>query len=236
MVLLPHRFNLLAAAILLFLSQSSAQFEGIVESRNMTTDERGTPQQSTMTMWITADMVRIQMSATESSPASVIIYRTDRHLVWMLNDAEKTYFEVRQEENGLVRPQQHPPVTEEKEQIRRSGRKRTILGYPCEQLIIAHPETETEIWGTKKLGNLARTLSKALGAEGGEAPGWNDELANLGIFPLIAATKVEGSVVESSEVIKIEPRKIPREFFDLPPGYKRQAARDLIEDPPPPRE
>ncbi len=54
------------------------QFEGIVESKNMTVDETGRPQRYTITMWVKADRIRTVSSPSGSMPGSTMIYRKDR--------------------------------------------------------------------------------------------------------------------------------------------------------------
>jgi hypothetical protein len=73
-----------------------AQFEGVIESRNTTTDELGAEQQYVMTMWIKGAMAKITTSATSTTPASTMIYRSDLRMIRMLDDDNKTYFEVPQ--------------------------------------------------------------------------------------------------------------------------------------------
>src|SRR5512142_1154309 len=89
-----NRFLALLACGLTAVSLSFAQFEGIVESKNLTTDETGAFRQFTLTMWIKKDRIRVQTSAFGSTPASTMIYRGDRLVTWMLNDDDQTYFEI----------------------------------------------------------------------------------------------------------------------------------------------
>jgi hypothetical protein len=206
------------------------QFEGIVESKNLTTDETGAPQRFVMTMWIKADRVKVQISAMGSSPGSTVIYRNDRGVIWMLNDEDQTYYEVSQDDQSgkgktAPAPKGNTPF------LRKPGRTRKILGYVCNQYVIKHLDTETEIWGTRKLSNLVQALSKALGSEDLESgSAWSDELTTLGVFPMVATTKIEGRVVESSEVTKVQPQNLQTSLFEIPTGYRKQSTGDLFKD------
>lgn len=209
----------------------AAQFEGIVESKNVTTDETGTQQTFTMTMFIRKDMVKIQSSAIGSSPPSTMIYRNDKRVVWMLNEEEKSYFEIPQDEKPEeVRPPLEGKGTESYK-VSKTGKKRKILGYPCEQILITRDDERTEIWGTKSLSHLFKAISTALGEEHTEtADDWANKITKMGYFPLISTTKIEGSVAESQEVTRIEKKTLPVEFFDLPAGYRKQSVGEMLEN------
>ena len=207
---------------------ATAQFEGVVESKNMTTDELGAQQHFTMTMWIKRDMVRIQTSATGTTPVSTMIYRNDRHVVWMINDEDRSYFEIVQE-NQSGKPGESPGMIEdEKPVIRKTGRKKSILGYKCQQIFLKRSDTDTEIWGTQNLSSLAASLSQALGEEQGDPmSGLADELTKMGIFPLVAYTRIGKKVVESQEVTRINPQPLQQDLFEIPEGYRRQKPGEM---------
>jgi hypothetical protein len=204
-----------------------AQFEGVVESKNTTTDETGLPQEYVMTMWIKDAMARITNSATGSAPATTMIYRTDLKVVWMLNDEDKTYFEVSQKDAADQSAPESP--LEEKPSLKKTGKTKKIMGYPSEQILIRQSDAETEIWGTKKLDALAKALAKALGQEQrGQGSEWTDELMRMGVFPLLAYTRVEGKVMESQEIVRIERRPLENDLFAIPAGYRRQSVGEML--------
>jgi hypothetical protein len=217
-----NRLSLLLAG-LFFASFGHAQFEGVVESRNLTSDMSGAAQRFTMKLWVKKGIVKIEMSAIGSTPASTILYRLDVGRVVMLNDQEKTFFEIPQGEAGQGDVERAAPPT-----VRRTGKTRKILGYSCDQLYIRNGEAETEYWGTKSLSALAAALSKATGSQAGT--GVSDDLTAMGYFPLVAVTKMGGKVLESSEVTRLEAMTLPQELFEIPPGYKQQGIRDILQD------
>jgi len=203
-------------------------FEGVIVSKNITTDERGTPQQFTMTMHVKSDMVKIQNSPMGTSPGSTLIYRGDKKLVWMLNEEDSSYFEISQQEKSAEvysssSLQGKPPV------VRLTGRKSDILGYKCDQILVRGDNIETEIWATKSLGNLFATISKVLAGEvSASGAGWESTILKMGYYPIKASTKVEGKVLESQEVTKIEKNALTRDVFELPAGYKKQSNVDFM--------
>ena len=228
MILLP-----LILAGLLFALPAHAQFEGLVESRNLTSDETGATQKFTMKLWVKKDMVKIEISAMGSTPGSTILYRRDVGKVVMLNDQEKTYFEIQQGAGGGNGQDRQGVERDAMPVVRRTGKSKKILGYSCDQVFMRTGEAETEYWGTKSLGALASAISQTFDVEGNEAgTGWNDDLMKLGYFPLLAQTRMGGKVLESSEVIKIEPRELSPEVFAIPPEYTKQGIRDLIKEEP----
>lgn len=202
-----------------------AQFEGVIESSNTTTDETGAEQHYVMTMWIKGTMARITSSATPTTPASTMIYRSDQRVIRILNEENKTYFEVPEEKSKDDASEEGTtPVA-----VKKTGKTKKILGYRCEQFLMVQGDMETEIWGTKDLKGLSASLARALGEERvGQGAAWNDELTKLGIFPLLANTRIEGKVVESQEVAKIEKRSLPEDLFSLPAGYKKQSVGDIL--------
>jgi hypothetical protein len=228
----------------LIVTRAHSQFEGIVESKNVTTDEMGKPQEYIMTMWVKKDMVRIETTGA-AVPGSTMIYRTDMKKMFMLNDAEKSYFEISQEE----KPQEvvasgrrlDPPTarlaeggslsgTTAKYSTKKTGKKKNIAGYPCEQFLIKRDTEETELWGTKKLAHLVTAISKALGQEHASlAEGATNEVMKLGIYPMSSSTKLDGNVIESQEVTRVETKLLDANLFALPAGYKKEKALDMMQ-------
>jgi hypothetical protein len=208
--------------LLFAVAQSFGQFEGVVESRNMTIDDDGTPQQFTITMAVKKNMVRVQTSSFGSTPGVIMIYRADRRLVWLIDEQEHTYREMLLQGPSLNPDDSLLQSREDRSFVRKSGKSKKILGYATEQLFVKRGESETELWATKALTNLATTLASVLGADDGRMP-WSDELSRMGYYPLVAHTRLEGRVVESSEVTRISAGQTAVESFELPPGYKRQA-------------
>jgi len=217
----------LAACIVVFLSIGQvpvfAQFEGIVESKNLTVDETDKPQEFSMVMWVGSGKMRVRNSAIGSAPPSTIIYRNDKGVFWVIDEQAKTYIEV------LLNPeegeqQKMPGIGEEnRSAVKKTGKTRSILGFQCEQYIVKRPGELTEIWGTKQLAGLVTALTALLGAAQAEASdSWSDELTKMGVFPLSATTRIDGRLVESQEVTKIEKSSLAPELFELPAGFSRE--------------
>ncbi len=197
-----------------------AQFEGIIESRNVTTDETGGTVEYQMTMWIGRDMVKVKTTSLEGIPGNTMIYRNDKNVIWMFAEGEKSYVEIDQSEQPV---QQYAATPEEKYKVRRTGKKKTILGYLCEEIILTRESEKTTIWATAKLKRLNDVLAKAFGGENGHGPqAWDDELSKFGLYPLKATILVDGHIAESQEVTAISEKKLPVELFQVPADFEKQ--------------
>jgi hypothetical protein len=217
------------ACVILLSPSLFAQFEGVVRSNNVTTDETGEMVAFEMTMWLKPDMLRIENSSTPSAPRSVMIYRNDRRVIWMLNDEDKSYFEIRQE--GVPDFLGEIPRAEKSSlAVKKTGRKRKILGFPCEQVMVTRDDQVTEIWGTPALNDLNEALRQTIGQDPAlSGDDWNDELTRMGLFPLISVTRIEGKVAESQEVTRIERKKLLQYLFEIPEGFQRHKATDVFD-------
>lgn len=221
-----RRSTAVMMATLVVAARTQGQFEGIIESTNVTTDQMGTPQQFVMTMWIKKDMVRIETSGLPS-PGSIMIYRTDQKRIYMINPDEKSYFEISQEEKPQELYAQGSGGG--KYSVKRTGKTKNIAGYPCEQFLIKRGEESTELWGTKRLPHVVTTLSQALGqGQAQAADGAVNEVMKLGIFPMLSATKIGGILIERQEVTKVEARSLDLSIFSIPSGYTKQKSIDLM--------
>jgi hypothetical protein len=213
-----------------------AQFEGVVESRNLTIDERGVEQRYVMTMWVRKDMVRVQIPPVGDMPGSTVIHRSDRKLSWVLNDLEKSYFEV----SLLPEVQQRATVPDMDSADRpvfvRTKKTRKVLGYQCEQVIVKRGDSETEIWGAKGLTALTAVLEGTLAQDTRSGEGYEEKMiARMKIFPVISTTRYDGKIIESQEITRIEMKPVGAELFVVPAGYVKQKDVEMQEQQVTPR-
>jgi hypothetical protein len=217
--------SLFVVLALCAVSPARAQFEGVVESTNATIDETGTAQRFTMTIWLRKGMARVDIPPFGGTPGSIAIYRQDRRVIWMLDPGAKSYFEIKIDEKDSSGGT-HAGATDASP-LKRSGKTRKILTYPCDQFVGRSPEVETEIWATASLKHLARALTETLGDESMGA-GWNDEVSRMGLFPMVSIIRSEGQVIESSEVTRVESVIVPAATFELPAEYRRQVVEQPV--------
>ena len=205
----------------------SAQFEGIVETTNLTTDELGELREFVMTMWIKDAMVKVTHSPIGATPATTLVYRNDLRERWILNDEAKTYLSIPQDSISESLESPGPQEATDPHTIKMTHKTKRILGYSAEQIIVRQGEQTTEIWGTKKLPHLARAISRVFGS-GENAGGWTQELMRMGLFTLVSTTRLHGRIAESQTVTRIESRELLHGLFEVPAGYRRETTREMI--------
>jgi hypothetical protein len=198
-----------------------AQFEGTIESRNTSIDAMGGAEQFTMKIWVRPRMARVEILPDHGEGRTTMIHREDRGVLWMIEDADKSYEEIRRE------PEQERGEEEERPQVVKTGKKKKILGYPCEEVRIKHRDAETEIWGTAKLVKITQALSHIMDGTSGGGDGTRDVVGSMGLFPLMSITRVEGAVVESQEVTRITQGPTPVALFEIPAGYTKRGKPEL---------
>ncbi len=214
----------------LFHTAAPAQFEGVVESRNLTVDEQGVEQRYVMTMRVRKDMVRVEIPPVGDMPGSTVIYRRDRKISWVLNDLEKSYFEVSLTQDVPQRATVPDMDSADRPVFVRTKKTRKVLGYPCEQLIVKRGESETEIWGTKGLAALTAALEGTLARDARDGAGYETEMiAQMGIFPVVSTTRCEGKIIESQEITRVESKPVGPELFVVPAGYAKQKSVEMQE-------
>jgi hypothetical protein len=226
------RVNALYCFIIVVLLQNaaSAQFEGVVESRNLTVDEGGVEQRYVMTMWVRKDMVRVQIPQVGDMHGSTVIYRSDRKLSWILNDQEKNYFEVSLSQELQQRATIPDMDSADRPIFVQTKKTRKILGYLCEQVLVKRGDSETEIWGTKGLTALTAALEGTLAHDVPGGAGYETEMvARMGIFPVISTTRYNGTIIESQEITRIAKKPVGPELFVVPAAYVKQKTVEMQE-------
>jgi len=180
--------------------------------------------------------VKGEMLATQASeeggtaPKGKFIFRGDRKVMWVIDDAGKTYLEIsltgdsknkKKEESGRRR-------VESKVKLRKAGKTETILGYLCDEWVAEDTGEVTHVWGTAKLGNVYEGLMKSFEKMNpqlveSQMNGWEGELARMKVFPLKIVSTEDGDTAESQEVTRIDPKPLEAALFEPPSEYKKQA-------------
>ena len=220
----PAQIQLLAVLLLVSL-RLEAQFEGMYESRNVTSGETGGRERFVMTVWLKGERARIVTVPDGEEAGTTMIYRADRRVVWMLADAEKAYVEIPLQGDESPLPPSGLPT-----RVQTTGRTATIAGFVCRQVVITRNGERTELWGTGRLRRLSKALEGALGAGHAPAPGSpGEEMERLGLFPLKSTTTIDGRVVESQEVLRVVEGKVDDARFEIPAGYAKRDMNELLE-------
>ena len=220
---------IMTVLVLCLAGKSWAQFEGEL---NMNVKHiNGEFQETTnMVIYVKDQLMAFDAKEQNGKARGMFIYRGDKKVFWMVNEEEKTYLEVPLDEKG-GQPKMHDKKKSperNKPDIRRTERRQTILGYPCEEIIVKENDETVELWGTEKLGHVIEGFVKAFGelrmqAQENTGEMWEDELLRMKLFPLKEKRKRNDKVIEIDEVTKIESKKLSSSLFEPPAGFKKQS-------------
>lgn len=159
---------------------------------------------------------RIRLEAQEGEMQVVILMDVGAQSVMMVMPAAKMYMEM-PADMGSDGPEDLPT------DFRMTGKKETILGYPCEQIVIRQEKSETEAWVTKGLGKF---LQAGFPARSSSAvmKRIEEELVQKGYFPLrMIMRAADGSGEVRMEATNIEKSKLGDDLFSVPAGYQKMS-------------
>lgn len=222
-----RHFTGMIVSVLLFAGTTLAQFEGLMDMK-VTGAEGRTEENILYTIALKGNLMSTEIKNRDASEGSgKFIFRGDKQVVWILNDQEKSYLEISLKEGEKKEKGKKNRDAEKFDgKIKKTGKKETILGYECEEIIVESEEGVTHLWGTEKLGEIYGTMMKSfseMGGQDGDDPmGWNKEIAKLRMFPLKVVSKEENKIVMTQEVTRIEPKKMSPSAFDVPKDYEKQ--------------
>ncbi|HEV8537669.1 MAG TPA: DUF4412 domain-containing protein [Bacteroidota bacterium] len=230
---------ILALSFFFVVNIASSQFEGKID---MKVTRGGGEQQHEIqyTMSLKKGMLAFTTKGGETAEdAGNVILRSDKNLLWIINDKNRTYLEiVADDKSATPQAKTHKKSRETtaehaKSILRKTGKKQTLAGYECEEWIGEEEEEVTSIWGTTKLGNVYEGFTKAFGSmydQKQDLEGWQQELIEKKVFPMKTTVKEGGEVTETQEVTKVEPKSLAATIFEPPAGYKKQAMGAGLQD------
>jgi hypothetical protein len=142
-------------------------------------------------------------------------------VVYMLNDATKTYVEINVKDIGNT-AKNRP----DKEYTVKKLDKEKVAGYVCEHLLLtANDGRETEVWTTNALVDLAvfrEYMQRNRQAEfRGSMKALKDAGAEGFVAKMISRDKA-GAPAVTLELVKAEKRAVPAALLEIPAGYKKQ--------------
>lgn len=170
----------------------------------------------------------------EAPGGAISIIRLDKAVMWIINDAEKTYMEMNAEQLGALAS----IMGEIKEPgVEKTGETKKIGKYNCTKIIvkmeIMGSKTETEIWGTKDIKpdpTLLKFNDKMLEIFKGNPSMESSykmmqKVYDMEFFPVQTTTraKIMGFSSENSSLLKeISTEKLDNSLFEIPEGYEKQ--------------
>ncbi len=222
-----NRLGKILTLTLLVVSCLFAQFEGELEMKMSTTFD-GKAKDELFSMLVKNDkMVFTRPQASDIGKDTRVIYRQDKSMMWIVNDAKKSVMEIstKDMENFAANAQGTHP---EKVKFRKSGKTESILGYSCDGWIVEGEQESKEVYVTTKLGSIydgiVKTLKKmSAGRMEAMMNDFDVEMMKQKMFPLKTITRRDGSVTSSQEVTKIESKSVADSKFEFPASYAKQS-------------
>ena len=208
------RTRLLTAGLLLIAlarpaGAAPAPFEGIV-SMNLVHGA----QTSAMSYAIKGTMLRMEMPAGGPHGGGAMIMDTRHDTMIMLMSEQHLYMEM-----AMPKPAAGARAKMARAKVTKTGKKETILGYPCEEWRIEGDQGLTTAWVAKGIGAF-RGLGGPMAR--GPRPAWEAEMARSGAFPMRVVTRdASGGETGGMTVTAIEKKPLDATLFSPPADYKK---------------
>ena len=184
-----------------------------------------------------------------------MIYRFDKELMWTIDDKNKSYTEVTfaqmQEGMNKMRSAMKDVSPENRKMmekfmgkkmgkmfggdeggmeisIKRTGKKKKIMGYSCEQVFMnMNDEPMMEMWITKKysMGDDFLKVYQKMGFMKGDLPKDAEKIQGI---PLVTSMKIDmgmGKMETETKVTKLVKTSVSDGEFEVPRGYKKKSSR-----------
>jgi hypothetical protein len=192
------------------------KFEGEIKMKITSEDEQKQP--TDLSFLIKEGITKI-ITAKEEGKVYVIINQIDKKIDIIMNK-NNMYMELPMDSTRLKSGLDTARINRIKESITKTGNKKTILGYECEEFLIKDDERIINMWVTKAIIPFM-----GFGNPRGKGSFNNkiEELtSNFQGFPMeLTVTLEDGTVKEKMEVTSIERKTLDKSEFEIPAGYKK---------------
>jgi len=199
-----------------------AAFEGYIEMKMSMKEGAGTMKGQISSVGARTEVeARVAQMGDMPVTMTMLMKFSNPDVVYMLNDATKTYVEINVKDIGNA-AKNRP----DKEYTVKKLGKEKVAGYVCEHLLLtANDGRETEVWTTKALVDLAVFREYMQRNRQAEFQGIMKALKDAGaegfIAKMISRDKT-GAPVVTLELVKAEKRAVPASLLEIPAGYKKQ--------------
>ncbi|RKY82492.1 hypothetical protein DRQ07_01150 [candidate division KSB1 bacterium] len=187
--------------------------------------------------WITDKMLR-----RDDGKGNTKIVRIDKGVMWVINHNDSTYTELQREEFqglailglmmfGVTFDTTTGEVIVPKPLLKKTGRKRVVNGYNCEEYVPASLDKNNNfiksitMWVSKDTGLdqsiYINILKKMLGDVNNEYGDFYAQLQSMGGYPVRVETKMLGKAI-TQDFTGYEKVTVKNTFFDPPKGYKKK--------------
>lgn len=179
---------------------------------------------------------RIKLQITEDGEKQLLDYIVKGNKFRMeLKDVEEVgamIFDTQSKKMMIVMPEQKMymempfDISEEESyfedetfegKITMTGEKKVIKGYECEKWIVEDEGYTTESWVTDKLGGFM-FMDNPMGGTGSD---WKSKLNAKNFFPMQVNVYKSGKLVNSIEVVDVQPQKLDNSLFSAPSGFQK---------------
>ena len=192
-----------------------AAFEGYIEMKMSMKEGSGTMKGQISSVGARTEVAaRVAQMGDMPVTMTMLLKFSNPDVVYMLNDATKTYVEINVKDIGDT-AKNRP----DKEYTVKKLGKEKVAGYVCEHLLLtANDGRETEVWTTKTLVDLAVFREYMQRNRQAEFQGIMKALKDAGaegfIAKMISRDKT-GAPVVTLELVKAEKRAVPAAHCDL---------------------
>jgi hypothetical protein len=199
-----------------------AAFEGYIEMTMTMKEGAGTMKGQISSVGARTEVqARVAQMGDLPVTMTMLMKFSNPDVVYMLNDATKTYVEINVKEIGNAA--KNRPAREYT--VKKLGKEK-VAGYVCEHLLLtANDGRETEVWTTKDLVDLAIFREYVQRNRQADLQGIMKALQDAGaegfIAKMIGRDKT-GAPAVTFELVKAEKRTVPAALLEIPAGYKKQ--------------
>jgi len=200
-----------------------AAFEGYIEMKMTMKEGAGTMKGQISSVGARTEVeARVAQMGDTPVTMTMLMKFSNPDVVYMLNDATKTYAEINVKDIG----NQAKDRPDKEYTVKKLGKEK-VAGYVCEHLLLtANDGTETEVWTTRDLVDLAVFREYMQRNRQAEFRGVMKALKDAGAEGFIAkmiSRDKSGAPAITLELVKAEKRAVPAALFEIPKGYTKQS-------------
>lgn len=202
-----------------------AAFEGYIEMKMAMKEGSGIMKGQISSVGTRAEVeAKVTQMGEMPVKLTMIMKFSNPAVVYMLNDAAKTYVEINVNDVGNAAKNRPDKVYT----VKKLGKEK-VAGYVCEHLLLtAQDGRETEVWTTKDLVDLSLFREYIQrNRQGADLHGIVKALQEAGaegfIAKMISRDKT-GAPAVTLDLVKAEKRAVAASLFEIPAGYTKQAS------------
>lgn len=226
---MKNKLLIMAFIILAFSAMNlfAQNFEGKITQKETSNYDGEAQETFTSTVFVNNNKICV-----EDGKGNRYIFSADKNVMWFVLTEQKSYIEMDMEsfpsdENSEFEDEETKTV------VKKTGMKKVINGFECEQVIETneYEGSENEYWVTKKqsLKKIFSSIASMMDKFGGEEESGNSkELEAFDGIPILTITKYPGAE-ERSEILSIEEESVPEIKFQIPAGFKKITFEEMIQ-------